>query len=112
MLKERAVTYSLSLLLLGNAAVRLYNLQVIQLSHQRQCTRLGCQLLVGPVFSGCDPCGEVDLEQVSIKSCRTSRKVARRRKRTPAQLPDEQLHLGNEAPGTQTPVHFLFRLNS
>lgn len=104
MLQERAVTYSLSLLLLGNAAVRLYDRQVIQLSDQRQCARLGRQLLVGPVFSGCDPCGEVKLEQVSIKNRRASRKVAWRWKHTPAQLPDEQLHLCDEAPETQTQV--------
>lgn len=58
------MTYSLSLLLLGDAAVRLDDLQVVQLSNQRQCARLGRQLLVGSVFSGCDPCGEAELEKL------------------------------------------------
>lgn len=64
--KERAMTYSLSLFLLGDAAVRLDDLQVVQLSDQRQCARLGRQLLVGPVFSGRDSCGEAELEHVPI----------------------------------------------
>lgn len=102
MLKEWVVAYRLSLLLLGDAAVRFDDLQVVQLSDQRQRTRLGRQLLVGSVFSGRDPCGEAELEQVPVRNRRAGRKVERRWKPTPAQLLDEQLHLSDEAPGTQT----------
>lgn len=104
MLNESAVTYSLSLLLLGDATVGLDDLQVVQLSDQRQCARLGRQLFVGPMLSGRDPCREAELEPVPTVNHGAGRNVERRRKPTPAQLPDEQLHLGDEAPGTQTRV--------